>query len=653
MSGNSSKIQTFFREVKRRKVVRRNMVYLATAFVILEFVSIIEEPTGLPDWSLKVVLIALLIGFVFSVVLSWFYDFSEYGFDKIKSPGELEKIVREKPSRILGWKIAAISSAAVIVSLILFNIFGKSVNFRDPGLLEKSIAVLPFINDSPDEENNYFVNGIMEEILINLQAINEFSVISRNSVEQYRDIVRPTTPEIGRQLNVNYIVEGSGQKYGNTFRLRIQLIEANTDKHLWADSYEQKIEDLDDIFRIQSEIAQAIAKALKAVITPEEKQQIEKTRTTNLMAYDYFQQGNEQKWKFDIEGDRQALKRAEYLYNKALENDPSYAQVYAELAWVYFKYSQIETSILKEDYQDSVLVLADMGLSYDKQLEAAYIVKGYYYDMFSRNREKTIQYFNKAIDLNKNSWAAYRGLGWAHWPEETISVIENFHKSATLNPESRAEMLYYLGLIYGYAGLFDKAVDSYRELLQLSGDSTWYFTGLAIMECWQGHYEKCIEYATKVYKSDANRPPALNYLAISYMMLGQFEEALKFYEKYIENMLISPRPNLENRVWIAYVYLKNGQEDKAEYYFNQENFSDHHQAKIFAFKGEKEKAYDLLRKAFEDDWVPYFLIVEMNNDPLFDRLRGEPEFQQILNEFEAKAKAHNQSVKSWLEENDI
>jgi TolB-like protein len=128
----------------------------------------------------------------------------------------------------------------VIILLFVFNFIGNKNQTRE---LEKSIAVLPFINDSQDPENVYFINGIMEEILNNLQTIKDLRVISRSSVEQYRNSNRSTSPEIAKKLNVNYIVEGSGQKYGNTFRLRVQLIEAKSDRHLWAKSYEQSIQE--------------------------------------------------------------------------------------------------------------------------------------------------------------------------------------------------------------------------------------------------------------------------------------------------------------------------------------------------------------------------------------------------------------------------
>lgn len=200
---------------------------------------------------------------------------------------------------------------------------------------------MPFINESPVDSNKYFINGIMEEVLSNLQKIKDFRVVSRTSTDQYKGTDRPTIPEIAKKLDVNYIVEGSGQKIGNTFILRVQLIAAEKkEKHLWADRYEQEIKDVKDYIRIQSQIAQSIAAELKASITPEEKQLIEKTPTTSLTAYDFYQKGKEEIVKYWMDNnDIEALRRAEVFYKKALTIDSTFANVYSGLALIYrFKY---------------------------------------------------------------------------------------------------------------------------------------------------------------------------------------------------------------------------------------------------------------------------------------------------------------------------
>jgi TolB-like protein len=175
----------------------------------------------------------------------------------------------------------------------------------------------------------------MEEVLNNLQKIKDFRVLSRTSTDQYKDKDRSTVPEIAKKLNVNYIVEGSGQKYGNKFVLRVQLLVAKNERHIWGKSYDREILQTSDIINIQSEIAQAIAAELNAVITPEEKQLIEKKTTTNLTAYDFYQQGEEERNKYNDNTNKQDLIRAAELYRESLKYDSTFAKAYVGLAWVY------------------------------------------------------------------------------------------------------------------------------------------------------------------------------------------------------------------------------------------------------------------------------------------------------------------------------
>ena len=209
-------------------------------------------------------------------------------------------------------------------------ITGTKEHLTDITKLEKSVAILPFRNDSKDEENTYFINGLMEEILNNLQKIKDLRVISRTSVEQYRTQTKPI-PEIAKELGVNYIVEGSGQKYGNSFRLRTQLIMAAKETHLWGESFQRKITDVEDIFNIQTKIAEIIADELKAVITPEEKQLIEKLPTSNNEAYEAYIKG-----RFYLQNINQNnLDISQKHFELAIERDPAYAYAYAGIAYIW------------------------------------------------------------------------------------------------------------------------------------------------------------------------------------------------------------------------------------------------------------------------------------------------------------------------------
>jgi len=218
--------------------------------VTLELVSIIVEPLKLPEWTLPFFIVLLCVGFIIAIILSWIYDINPEGGIVKTEPAHKAK-EEEKPVGSNSWKIASYISFVVIVALIVLNAIPKGDRLDDFPILEKSIAVLPFINDSPDQERMYFINGIMEAILDNLCKIEDLRVPGRTSVEQYRDNPKPI-PVVAEEMNVSYVLEGSEHRDGNNVRLFVQLLDGKNDKHIWSKSYDA---DIEEIFSMQSEIA--------------------------------------------------------------------------------------------------------------------------------------------------------------------------------------------------------------------------------------------------------------------------------------------------------------------------------------------------------------------------------------------------------------
>jgi len=277
--------------------------------------------------------------------------------------------------------------------------------------LEKSVAILPFKNDSKDEENTYFINGLMEEVLNNLQKIKDLRVISRTSVEQYRNQTKPI-PEIAKELGVNYFVEGSGQKYGNSFRLRTQLIMAAKETHLWGESFQQEVNEVKEIFRIQSQIAESIAKELKAVITPQEKQLIEKIPTKELAAYDAYLMGQSY-WRKLTPND---LETAMKYFKLALEKDSDYALAYAGIGFVWGGLAQM-------GYLSPAEAFPQMG-------EAL---------MTALKLDSTLDLIHYVFACNKT---------WGEWDWETGE--SEFKKTLEINPnhaEARAYYSHFLNIV--------------------------------------------------------------------------------------------------------------------------------------------------------------------------------------------------------------
>jgi TolB-like protein len=279
MSNPQSRLSRFWQELKRRKVIYVITVYASASFVIIELVNNVLEPLNLPENLSTIVIIALTVAFPIVVILSWIFDVTPKGLEKTRPVEMVEERKGEVVVTSSAWRIATYVSVVIIAGLILFNIFsrpGISDQVMDYG---KSIAVLPFVNDSPDQENEYFINGTMESILNNLSKIKVLRVVSRSSVEQYRDTIVPI-PEIARAMMAGYILEGSMQKIGQRIRITLQLIDQN-DRHVWSEQYDREIEQPEDQFSLQSEIAEMVAREIGVLITPEEKQRMEKIPTTS------------------------------------------------------------------------------------------------------------------------------------------------------------------------------------------------------------------------------------------------------------------------------------------------------------------------------------------------------------------------------------
>jgi tetratricopeptide (TPR) repeat protein len=465
-------------------------------------------------------------------------------------------------------------------------------------------------------------------------------------------------------------VEGSGQKYGKTFRLRVQLIAAGRESHLWAESFEQEISETKDIFRIQTQISQNIAAALKATITPEEKQLIEKTPTANLTAYDFYNRGNEELTKYYYyDSNRTTAQKAKYFFNKALEYDSTFARAYTGLAEVYsIQYFSINESYYSKNWLDSILVLADLALSFDDHLPEAYSDRGFYYWQNGKI-EQAITEYNKVLKYSPNNSHAYKILGralyvmdynYADW----VKALEYCHKAVSLEHGAELPLLLRnLGEVYGFAGFPDKQKYYYNEAFKLDGDSNQYYNDLAGRELNSHDYKKAIQLYNKCYAKDSTNIWVVSQIANAYCKYGQYNESLKYIKK-VEGMLESS-VSYSAMKEIGYIYWLNGYKKEAKEWFDKQKKlseeslklgriysadANYDLAAVYAFTGEREKAYENLRIVSKIRVCPAYLLGGIKDDPLFNSIRNEPEFKQIVSDLELKYQTEHERVRKWMEE---
>ncbi|MEN8250681.1 MAG: hypothetical protein ABFS32_17235 [Bacteroidota bacterium] len=664
-----NKLSQFWRELKRRNVTRVLAVYIAAGFMILELISMTSEPFGLPEGTLKVAFIISLAGLVIAAILSWTFDIHPEGGivktepdDKVKSD--------EIPTNSSNWKIASYISFVVIVGLIVLNIIPRTKGVKGTEELDRSIAVLPFISLSDDPEKQYLADGVMDAILLHLSKIEDLRVMSRTSVEQYRVTDKKVT-EICQELDVGFVLEGSFRKYGDQARLIVQLIQSGKEDHAWAKQYDREWE---DIFTVESEVAQSVAQELKAVITPEEKQLMEKKPTTNPLAYDFYQRGRDQFLKFRMEGfNSEAFEKSEGFFRKAIELDSTFAQAYTGLAWTYY-YTSVFKDIFSENFLDSLITLADAALNFDNQLSEAHTIKGIYYSNRAQP-EKAIAEFDMALDLNPNDWMAYESRGELFLLRDLLRSLDNYHKAINLNHgEELLRPLTIIQLIYGcFLGMEERGTYYARQILELNEDSASYYETLATQEQSIGNFERSNEYCKKAIERDSNRSVDF-ILGYNAFMLRNFESAYTYLSPMVEAIEESG-DSASLMLFLSvhgYLLFERGYPDQAKKYFEKQirNYSnivelggrsfvfDPHEAHfelaaVYAFIGEKEKAYEHLREANQRKWMGINHVAILKYSPFFDSIRDEPEFLQIVRDIEAKYKASHERVRQWLEDNEM
>ena len=662
-----NKLSKFWQELKRRNVTRVLAVYIAAAFMILELINMISEPLGLPEGTLIVAFFISLTGLVLAVIVSWIYDIQpEVGVVKTEKADTAN--TRGIPKTSSSWKIASYISFVVILGLIVLNIIPRARVSGTGKNFDKSIAVLPFDNDSPTYENAFLIKGYMTAVHDNLCKIKDIRVLALNATEHYNNQTK-SIPVIAQELGVGYFLSARGQIINDKIRLTVQLVDANNNV-IWSSPYDRQIKEVVDHIKIQSEIAQMVAGEIKATITPFEKELIEKIPTNSTEAYNYYLRGREEVViNSGFYRTTDSRSKAKNLFHRSLELDSTFALAYAGLGWVYMYENESEIKYLGV-HSDSALYFVQKALSYDDQLSDAYEIRGDYYRL-AGDFDLSEADLKRAIDINPNSWSAYRTIATLYINYQYyILGLSSMHKAASLcTGEMLERILTSIGGLYAQLGFRDLAKSYFTQVLNLNGDSVAYFIGLSFMEWNNGNNQEQLNYEIKVSSLNPSAARDLN-IGRCYYLLNDFERALAHYEKYLEDKGESTGELFENYYRLAYAYSQLGLEDRAKYFFNKQTEicieaektgsyyfisgqGQYDLAGVYAATGQITKSLDYLRMVNQIKTYPAWGYHLIKIDPILDSIRDDPEFQQILHDIEAKYQAQHEKIRQLLEENDM
>ena len=549
--------------------------------------------------------------------------------------------------------IAATSVMLLVVSFLLFSKKEPAHKFE----VEKSIAVLPFKNESADSTNLYFVNGLMESALNNLQKIEDLRVISRTSVEKYRKTDKGI-PAIAEELNVNYLVEGSGQRVGNQVLLNIQLIDASMDPPIWVEQYNREVE---DIFAVQNDVAKKISDAIAAVVTPAELEQIEKKPTENLLAYDYYLQALDPYYSQTPEG----LENAIHLFEKAIEQDSEFALAYANIAISYYL---LEIPQTEKKYTEKINSFADKALLYDSKSAESLVAKAFYY-IQTKEYQLALPHLNKALEYNPNSSLAVQILAdfYFRMMPNTNKYLEYALKGVQLNVASDSVTQSYTYLQLSNAlvssGFADEALKYVNMSLRYSAEN-YYAPHLKafILFAKDGNVERTRNLVVKEWKKDTIRLDLLQDIGKLYYIQENYKRAYFYYTKFVKAREASGLDiYLQENAKIAQVYKKMGLDSEAQKLFNdfskycEVDKSSYRSVNLvwkYAYEGKIKEAIEQLRVFSEaENYIYWFLLIE--DEPLIKPLKNHPEFETIMQKIKDRFWGNQAKLEKTLEEKKL
>lgn len=665
-------MSSFFEELKRRKVYRVAVAYVIAAGGVIQLASAVFPAWQLPDWILRVVVVLLLAGFPIALVLAWAFDVTPQGIQTTPAlPSSTSGLPRRRNIFLLAALGLAVSAATG------FFLLPRASAHRT----EKSIAVLPFENYSDQKSNAYFADGIQDDILTTLSKISDLKVISRTSVMAYRGSAR-NVREIGKSLGAAAILEGSVRSDGKRVRVNVQLINAENDEHIWANEYDRE---LTDVFAIQTDLAREIATALRAKLSPTEEERMSRKPTENGEAYLAYVQAHDLHMRPDhLASD---LEKSEQLYERAVQLDPNFALAYAGLSqlqsWIF------HTSEPTQARQKRARAAADQAARLQPDLPETRAALGYYYYWTERDYDRALAEFATAQRGLPNDSENYKAIGaiqrrQGRWSESTA----NFEKAMSLNPKD-ADLL--LNLAFNYIALkryeeADKTVDRGLQFAPTSlalgstkvqialtarGDTSVAERAFASVppgldpdgmitsariSVWllERKFSEALQlvqqYPGEVFHSEGPAPMSKAYTeGLIYWLMQDKERARAAFERarpMAEKLLRESPDDPSRHLLFAQLLVGLGEKEAAIAEANhagellpesRDAFDGPvitaSRAQIFAQAGELDRAFELLAHSLATPNGTTVAFLKL--DPIWDPLRHDPRFQQLITQYTA------------------
>jgi TolB-like protein len=578
----------FFAELKRRNVYKVAIAYIVGGWALSQGIAQVFPVFDVPNWLIRLIVLIIIIGLPIALVLAWMFELTPEGIKRTETADAMPTATRKKK---YVWIYVVVIGAVISIGLFFLGRYTASttasaVRTEAAAVPQKSIAVLPFENLSRDPDNAFFAEGVQDEILTRLAKVADLKVIARTSTQRFKS-APDDLQQIAKQLGVTNILEGTVQKANDQVRVNVQLINAMTDAHLWAETYDRK---LTDIFAVESDIAKTIAETLQAKITGSEKNSIAKAPTANPEAYELYLKGR----FFWSKRSGVDLRKAIEFFNQAIAKDPNYALAYAGLADSYLllpNYGGAPTA----DVIPPARAAVTKALQLDDSLAEAHASLGLM-DTLDLRLERAITNLERAIQLKPNYATAHHWLGLGHLSlghfEQAIAEAK---RAAELDPLSviiNADFAW----TYACAHRLDEAEAQARRTLEL--DPRFFLA----------HY-----YLGGVQQAKGRLPEAISEFQQAFDLNG---------DSYSLAMLGQAYARVGNKPEAQKVLGRLNDEAKSRY------VAPYAWALLYLGMGDKNRALDELETAYQRGDTNYLFVLKV--DPLFEDLRGQPRFEALV-----------------------
>jgi TolB-like protein/tetratricopeptide (TPR) repeat protein len=514
---------SFFEELKRRNVLRVAAAYGVVAWIIIEAGSVLLPTFGASESAFQVYVVIVLAGLLLSLVLAWVFEITPEGV-KLEKNVDRSTSITPKTGRTLDFAIIGLLIVALAISVTL-NVTGvrTSDQLGISTTDRLSIAVLPFESRSTDPENVLFADGIHDDLLTRLANIGALRVISRTSMMEYRNTTK-NMRQIAAELGVGTILEGAVQRVGDNVRINAQLIDAETDEHLWAHTFDRQLS-MQNIFAIQSEISEAITGALKAALTPGEQTRLANVPTENMAAYALYRQGRDNVYKRRLE----TLLEARQQFEQATRLDPNYAEAYAGLADSVLLLFNNHAAIPREESLSVAQESLDKALSLNPELADAYASLGLLkHKIWEEDRsgpalEEAEEAYLKAIELNPNHARAYMWLATARSSQQRYNeAIALYLKALQIDPLGRIPYANLPGL-YSALGRNDDALELNLKAIRIHPEFPTAYQNLAQQLAGLGRYDEAIAWGLRGQELSTDPLGGLSMIG-AYLEFGDYDK---------------------------------------------------------------------------------------------------------------------------------